>query len=195
MLQFIAQTNDRYSVEETIQMAIEGGCRWIQLHLPGMSDEEIRTMAPDIIALCKESAVFLMIEDRIELAKELGLHGVHVKAIGDRSAAKIREDLGPEAVIGIDVSNAAAVMALRNADIDYVTLPEDMNPGEIAEIVTAVRDAGIEIPIVATGNITPEDAIVYIAAGVSGIATGRPIIDAKDPVEETRLMIKNLTGE
>lgn len=195
MLQFIAQTNDRYSVAETIQMAIEGGCRWIQLHLPDLSDEDVRAIAPDIIALCKESAVFLMIEDRIELAKDLGLHGVHIKTVGDRSAAKIREELGPEAVIGVDVASAAAIMALRNADIDYVTLPDDMRLGEIAEIVTTVRDADIELPIVATGDITPEDALVYIAAGVSGIATGRPIIDSKNPVEETRLMIKNLTGE
>ncbi len=195
MLQFIAQTNDRYSVAETVQMAIEGGCRWIQLHLPDLTDEDIKAMTPDIIALCKESAAFLMIEDRPELAKELGLHGVHVKTITDRSAAAIREELGPEAVIGVDVASAAAVMALRTADIDYVTLPADMRPGEIAELVTTVRDAGIETPIVATGDITPEDALVYMAAGVSGVATGRPLIDAKDPVKEVEMMLSILTGK
>ena len=58
-----------------------------------------------------------------------------------------------------------------------------------------MRDAGIETPIVATGDITPEDALVYMAAGVSGIATGRPIIDAKDPVAEVRLMLDCLNGK
>lgn len=195
MLQFIAQTNDRYSVAETVQMAIEGGCRWIQLHLPDLSDEDIKAMAPDIIDLCKESAAFLTIEDRPELAKELGLHGIHVKTITDRSAAAIREELGPEAVIGVDVASAAAVMALRSADIDYVTLPADMRPGEIAEIVTTVRDAGIETPIVATGDITPEDALVYMAAGVSGVATGLPLIKAEDPVKEVEMMLSILSGK
>lgn len=195
MLQFIAQTNDRYSVAETIQMAIEGGCRWIQLHLPDLTDEDIKAIAPDIIALCREASAFLMIEDRPELAKELGLHGVHVRTITDRSAAKIREELGPEAVIGVDVASAAAVMALRNADIDYVTLPADMPVEEITELVSTVRDTGIETPIVATGDITPEDALVYMASGVSGIATGRPIIDAHDPVKETELMLATLNGE
>lgn len=195
MLQFIAQTNDRYSVAETVQMAIEGGCRWIQLHLPDLSDEDIKAMAPDIIDLCKESAAFLTIEDRPELAKELGLHGIHVKTITERSAAAIREELGPEAVIGVDVASAAAVMALRSADIDYVTLPADMRPGEIAEIVTTVRDAGIETPIVATGDITPEDALVYMAAGVSGVATGLPLIKAEDPVKEVEMMLSILSGK
>ena len=195
MLQFIAQTNDRYSVEETVQMAIEGGCRWIQLHLPDLTDDDIKAIAPDIIALCKESAAFLMVEDRPELAKELGLHGVHVKDITDRSAAKIREELGPEAVIGVDVASAAAVMALRNTDIDYVTLPADMRVGEITEIISTVRDAGIEIPIVATGDISPEDALVYMAAGVSGVATGRPLIDAENPVKEVELMLDILNGK
>lgn len=194
MLQFIAQTNDRYSVEESVQMAIEAGCRWIQLHLPDLSDDEIKAIAPDIIALCKESAAFLMIEDRPELAKELGLHGVHVKTISDRSAAKIREELGPEAVIGVDVASAAAVMALRSADVDYVTLPADMRPGEIAELVSTVRDADIEMPIVATGDFDPEDALVYMAAGVSGIATGKKLIEAHDPVKEIELMISTLNN-
>lgn len=195
MLQFIAQTNDRYSVAETVQMAIEGGCRWIQLHFPDMADDEIKSVMPDIIDLCKESAAFLMIEDRPELAKELGLHGIHVKTITDRSAAAIREDLGPEAVIGVDVASAAAVMALRSADIDYVTLPADMRPGEMAELVTTVRDAGIETPIVATGITSTEDVLVYMAAGVSGVAVGRPIIDAKDPVREVELILSLLSGK
>lgn len=194
MLQFIAQTNDRYSVAETVQMAIEGGCRWIQLHLLGLTDEDIKAMSGDIIDMCRESAAFLTVEDRPELAKELGLHGVHLTDASNRSAAKVREELGPEAVIGIEVTSAAAIMALRNADIDYVTLPADMAVGEIAEIVSVVRDADISTPIVATGDITPEHALIYLAAGVSGIATGTPIIDAKDPVKEVEIMLQNLSA-
>ena len=192
MLQFIAQVNDRYSVAETVQMAIEGGCRWIQLHLPGLSDEDIRPMAGDIIEMCRESAAFLMIEDRPELAKELSLHGVHFNDLNGRSAASWREELGPEAVIGVKADNAAAIMALRNADIDYVTLPEGMEIEKIDGLVSTVREAGIELPIVATGDISADDAVVYIAVGASGIATGTPIINAKDPVKETELMIANL---
>ena len=195
MLQFIAQTNDRYSVAETVQMALEGGCRWIQLHLSDLTDDDIKAMAPDIITMCRDAAAFRTIEDRAATAKELGLHGVHLVSTTNRSAAAIREELGPEAVIGVDVTSAAGVMALRNADIDYVTLPPDMPVGEITELVSTVRDAGIETPIVATGDISPEDAPVYMAAGVSGIATGRRLIEAKDPVAEVKLMLEYLDSK
>lgn len=182
MLQFIAQTNDRFSVAEISQMAIEGGCRWIQLHLPDLTDDDIKEMASGIIDLCRESAAFLMLEDRPELAKDLGLHGVHLKSLTDRSAAKIREELGPEAVIGVETGDAASILALRNADIDYVTLPAQMSLDEIAALVHTVREAGIEMPVVASGDIAPEQVEAYLSAGVSGIATGMPIILSKDPV-------------
>lgn len=45
MLQFIAESNERYSIAETVQMAIEGGCRWIELHMPDSDDSEIREVA------------------------------------------------------------------------------------------------------------------------------------------------------
>ena len=184
MLQFITQTNSRYSIAETVQMAIEGGCRWIQLHLPNLSDADIRELAPDIIDMCRESAVFLMLEDRPDLAKELGLHGVHLSAgCRDRSAASVREELGPEAVIGVETGSADAVMALRNADIDYVSLPADMSLDDISRLVSTVRETEIAIPIVAAGDIAADDAAAYMAAGVSGIATGMPQIMAHDPVE------------
>ncbi len=192
MLQFIAQINDRYSVAETVQMAIEGGCRWIQLHLPDLSDEDIRQMAGDIVEMCREAAAFLTIEDRPELAKELGLHGVHLKDLKGRSAASYRDELGPEAVIGIESGSASSILSLRNADIDYVTTPADMSAEAIAELIATVREAGIELPIVAMGEISPEDAVVYIAAGASGIATGMHIIASKDPVRETELTISAL---
>lgn len=194
MLQFIAQTNDRYSVAETVQMAIEGGCRWIQLHLPDLSDSDLRLMAGEIIEMCRDAAAFLMLEDRPALAKELGLHGVHFKDLGDRTAASWREELGPEAVIGVETDNAAAIMAMRNADIDYVTLPPETDPEKIAEIVATVREAGIELPIVATGDITVGDVPVYMAAGVSGIATGMPVILSADPVRETERVIAALNA-
>ena len=43
MLQFITHPSEKYSIAEEVQMAIEGGCRWIQLRMKDASDEEVRT--------------------------------------------------------------------------------------------------------------------------------------------------------
>ncbi len=192
MLQFIAQPHNRYSVAESVQMAIEGGCGWIQLSLPGQTDDDIKTMSADIIEMCRDAGAFLTIENRPELAKELGIHGVHLEKLGNHTAGYFRELLGPEAVIGITADSAAAILAIRNADIDYVALPPTMSFEAIAELISTVRDAGVEIPIVATGDISAEDVVVYKTAGVSGIATGRPIVDSADPVSEVKRTIEAL---
>lgn len=190
MLQFIAESNERYSIAETVQMAIEGGCRWIELHMPDSDDSEIREVASELIPLCRESGVFLTIEDRPGFARELGLHGVVMTSLAT-TALKFREDLGPEAIIGLRVATTPAVVAIQNADIDYVTLPPDMPVGAIAQFMDELKPTGITIPVVATGNINLENAAAYMATGISGVATATPAY-AKDPVEYTSRLIEAL---
>ena len=192
MLQFIAEINQRYSLAESVQMVIEGDCRWVQLRLPDAPEEEIREMITDIITMCRESGSFLTIEDRPDIAKETGMHGVYLSKGYGRPASAIREELGAEAVIGVEVSEASSIIALAKADIDYVALDQSTEAEKLAEIIAAAREAGVNIPIVITGDITPEDAIVAMATGASGLATGRPIIEANDPVRETEEMIRTL---
>ena len=52
MLQFITQESDKYSIAEEVQMALEGGCRWIQLRMNGATPEIVRETALDLIPLC-----------------------------------------------------------------------------------------------------------------------------------------------
>lgn len=190
MLQFIAEYNERYSIAETVQMAIEGGCRWIELHMPQSDDSEIREVAAELIPLCRESGVFLTIEDRPELARELGLHGVVMTSL-KTTAHKFREDLGPEAIIGLRVATTPAVVAIQNADIDYVTLPPDMPVSAIAQFMEELKPTDITTPVVATGDINLENAAAYMATGISGVATAAPAY-AKDPAEYTTRLIEAL---
>lgn len=190
MLQFIAEYNERYSIAETVQMAIEGGCRWIELHMPQSDDSEIREVAAELIPLCRESGVFLTIEDRPELARELGLHGVVMTSL-KTTAHKFREDLGPEAIIGLRVATTPAVVAIQNADIDYVTLPPDMPVSAIAQFMEELKSTDITTPVVATGDINLENAAAYMATGISGVATAAPAY-AKDPAEYTTRLIEAL---
>lgn len=71
MLQFIARENNRFSVPELVQMAIEGGCAWVVLDPGEMSDEVIREIAREVIPLCKETSTILTMVDHVDMAKEL----------------------------------------------------------------------------------------------------------------------------
>lgn len=190
MLQFIASVNDEYSIPEQIQMVTEGGCAWVQLRVPYLDDVEIRELATEIVPLCKESKTILMIEDHVELARELSLHGVHLTA-GDMEPAAVRELLGPEAIIGVQSPDISALPGLKTADIDYVTF-SPMSLDGLASKVGEARAAGCDLPIVA--EIKEGDPVEVIrASGCSGVAVDSLIMNSPDPVEETRRMIASLT--
>ncbi len=192
MLQYILTGSERYSVAELAQMAIEGGCQWIDLCLPAMTDEEIRAaVAPDVVEMCREGGVFLTVSDRPELARELGLHGVRLSARffaehPSDTPAKLREDLGPEAVIGVETADPTAVAALVAADIDFVTLPAAFTSARREAFVAELRDAGRHLPVVAQGDFSPADCAVALAEGCNGVAVGKTITDAPDPTEAVR---------
>lgn len=192
MLQFIARINDKYSVAETAQMAIEGGCKWIELDLPGCSDEFVRNTALELKNLCVETGTFLTIVDRPEVAREAGLHGVQLRGTRAAEAAAVREQLGAEAIIGIEAASAADILKVQNLDIDYATLPAGLPLERVAAIVADVRKAESRLPVVTSGEFSPEEAIEAIVAGASGVAVSSVIISADDPVEATVLLVEAL---
>lgn len=195
MLQFIAKVNDRYTVPECVQMALEGGCRWVQLSVPGMVGDQIREIAAEAIPLAKECGAILTIENHVELAKDLGIHGF-LLSDGEMTFGDAREYAGPEAIIGVRCPGAREIIELRNSDVDYVTLPDDMPIDEIAAIVAEVRGQEVFTPIVAYGNYGIDDIPSLIYAGVSGVALGDTITGSGVPEEMTRQilsMLKNKT--
>ncbi len=203
MLQFITHPSDRYSIAEEVQMVLEGGCKWIQLRLKDASDEEFRQTALEIIPLCKENEAFLVFDDRVELAKEMSVHGVHLGK-DDMNPLVARENMGPEAIIGCTANTAADIIAFRGWDVDYVglgpfrytTTKSKLSPiiglDGYRTIVDEVRKTDILIPIVAIGGITLEDIPAIMDTGVNGVAMSGAIINAPDPVEYTRSAISAL---
>lgn len=203
MLQFITHPSDRYSIVDEVRMAIEGGCRWVQLRMKDASDEEVREMALQLIPMCKETDTFLVIDDRVNVVNDLKVSGVHLGK-NDMDPLKARELLGPHAIIGITANTADDILKYKGKDVDYVglgpfrftTTKEKLSPvlglEGYAEIVKQVREAGMNIPIVAIGGITTDDIEPLMATGVNGIAVSGTIISAENPVATTADIMKRL---
>lgn len=203
---FITHPSDRYSIAEEVQMALEGGCKWIQLRLKDASDEEFRQTALEIIPMCQENEAFLVFDDRVELAMEMGVHGVHLGK-NDMNPLQARETMGAEAIIGVTANTADDIIRFRGWDVDYVglgpfrytTTKSNLSPvlgiDGYREIVKAVRDSGMTLPIVAIGGITIDDIPAIMATGVNGVAVSGAIINADDPVEYTRNLLEKLNNK
>lgn len=205
MLQFITHPSDKYSIAEEVQMAIEGGCRWIQLRMKNASDEEVRETALQLIDMCREHDAFLIIDDRVNVVNDLKVSGVHLGK-EDMDPLEARELLGPNAVIGATANCAADIIKYKGKDIDYIglgpfrftTTKEKLSPvlgiEGYTQIVKEVRDAGVEIPIVAIGGITLDDVEAIMKTGVNGIAVSSDIINAPDPMLRTSRYMEKLLG-
>ncbi len=203
---FITHPSDRYSIAEEVQMALEGGCKWIQLRMKDASDEEFRQTALEIIPMCQENEAFLVFDDRVELAMEMGVHGVHLGK-NDMNPLQARETMGAEAIIGVTANTADDIIRFRGWDVDYVglgpfrytTTKSNLSPvlgiDGYREIVKAVRDSGMTLPIVAIGGITIDDIPAIMATGVNGVAVSGAILNADDPVEYTRNLLEKLNNK
>lgn len=205
MLQFITHPSDKYSIAEEVQMAIEGGCRWIQLRMKDATDIEVRNTALELIPMCQETDTFLIIDDHVDVVADLRVSGVHLGKT-DMDPLQAREILGPHAIIGITANTADDIIKYKGKDVDYVglgpfrftTTKSNLSPvlglEGYKKIVDEVRAAGVELPIVAIGGITLDDVEPLMATGVNGIAVSGSIINAPDPVLYTSQFMEKLLG-
>ncbi|MEZ3465564.1 thiamine phosphate synthase [Muribaculum intestinale] len=203
MLQFITHPSPRFSITEEVRLVLEGGCKWIQLRMKDASYDEMRATALEIIPLCKENDAIMVIDDNVRLTDELRVHGVHLGK-NDMPPRQAREELGPHAIIGVTANTAEDILAMRGIDVDYVglgpfrftTTKSALSPviglDGYRDIMSAIRNAGSELPVVAIGGITLDDIIPLMETGINGVAMSGTIINAPDPKEYTAKVIEAL---
>lgn len=172
-------------------MAIEAGCQWVRLRVNDLADHELRDLAAELVPLCKEAGIILTIEDRLEMAKELGIHGAHLRE-ARISPAQARELLGPEAIIGVQVAETAQAEALRELDIDYAAFPPETALAAVSLCASRLQAVGMALPLVAEGEFGPLAARKAIDMGASGVAVGKSLLEADDPVVAVSAIINSL---
>lgn len=199
-LQFITHQTGRYSYLESAQMALEGGCKWIQLRMKDAPLEEVEAVALQLKPLCKEREAILVLDDHVELAKKLEVNGVHLGK-KDMPVQQAREVLGEGFIIGGTANTFEDVVLHYRAGADYLgigpfrftTTKKNLSPvlglEGYASILSQMKEASIDLPVVAIGGITYEDIPDILRTGVNGIALSGTILRAENPVEETRKIL------
>lgn len=200
-LQFITHQTERYSYLESARMALEGGCKWIQLRMKEASAEEVETVALQLKPLCKEHEAILILDDYVELAKKLEVDGVHLGK-KDMPVDQARQILGEAFIIGGTANTFEDVVQHYRAGADYLgigpfrftTTKKNLSPvlglEGYSSIMSQMKEANIELPVVAIGGITTEDIPDILRTGVNGIAMSGTILRAENPVEETRKILR-----
>ena len=203
MLQYISHFTPQISYAEGIRMALEGGCRWIQLRMKDASAEEIVACAEEVIPLCRRHGAKFLLDDHVELVRQLGADGVHLGK-NDMPVDEARKILGPDIIIGGTANTIEDIIRLHKQGADYIgcgpfrftTTKKNLSPilglDGYKSIVLKMKELGIDLPIVAIGGITVEDIPAVMGTGVSGIALSGAILGAPDPVEMTARIIETI---
>lgn len=195
-LQFITHCNDEYSYIASARIALEGGCRWVQLRMKDSGETQLEKSAIVIQNMCREYGATFIIDDNVELTKRIGADGVHLGK-NDMPVAEARKILGDEFIIGATVNTFEDVLChMQGATPDYFgcgpyrftstkrNLAPILGYEGYRDIVGKMHDNNIHIPIVAIGGICKDDIPQLLQCGVDGIALSGAILNAKNPIQE-----------
>ena len=147
-----------------------------QFRMKDVDQHEAAALAVPLQAICAAYDVAFIVNDSVALAKRLNADGVHLGQ-SDGDIADARAELGKAFQIGVTCHNSRHLaMEAAEAGADYVafgafypTITKDVEHS--AELDTVEKWSRVmEIPCVAIGGITPENAKPIIDAGADFIA-------------------------
>lgn len=202
-LQFITHFTDKYSYMDSAFMALEGGCRWIQLRMKDADECELEQVARKLIPECRRRGAIFIIDDHVELALRLGADGVHLGK-NDMPISEARKIVGRDFIIGGTANTFDDIKRIVAQGADYIgcgpfrftTTKKNLSPmlgiEGYKKLLKQMDDNGIKLPLVAIGGIKCDDIPQLMSVGVSGIALSGSILRAENPVEEMKKVIDKL---
>ena len=193
---FVTGSGEPQQIVDTARAAAMGGAGMIQVRSKPISArglyELTARVTAEVHAVAPEAKV--LVDDRVDVAAALineghHVHGVHIGQ-DDLDPRIARELLGPDAIIGLTTGTLELVQdANQYADvIDYIgagpfraTPTKDSGREPLGLDGYPPLAAASDLPIVAIGDVTVDDAADLAATGVDGVAIVRGIMNAEDP--------------
>ncbi len=182
---YLTQDLPAISHQELAEIACKSGIRWLQLRVKKKPYAEWLQIAKEVKQICHSFKTTFIINDSVEIAKEVDADGVHLGK-NDISIIEARAILGENKIIGGTANTLEDIQQLQNDGVDYIGLgpykftetKKNLNPilglDGYAKIVKS-SDIQIKIPIIAIGGIQLEDVKLLMNTGVYGVAVSSVI--------------------
>ena len=169
-----------------VEAALQGGINMLQYRNKTANHKLQTQQARAILPLCRQYNVPLIINDSVKLCLTLDADGVHLGA-DDGNLAEVRAKLGSSKILGASCYNRFDLaLQAQKAGASYVAFGACFSSSTKPNAPVAALDlftrakAELNIPIVAIGGITLQNASQVIAAGASAIASINAIFGAND---------------
>jgi thiamine-phosphate pyrophosphorylase len=173
-----------------LREALDGGdVASFQLRLKGVDDDIIRRAADILRPVVQAAGAAFILNDRPDLAAELGCDGVHVGQ-EDAPYAEARRLMGPDRIVGVTCHDSRHLaMEAAEAGADYVafgaffpTRTKEPKTKADPELLRWWSETTV-VPCVAIGGITVRNAPALIEAGADFLAVAAGVWEHPDGPE------------
>lgn len=180
-----SEMNNDYLLEDCVEQAIKGGVSIVQVREKNKSYNEFLKIATSIKKITDTYKVPLIINDNIEIAKEIDADGIHIGQ-NDISCSQARKLIGNKKIIGVTVTNIEEAKKAIKDGANYLGV------GAVFKSITK-SDASVvginelkricqfsSIPVVVIGGINKNTIPLLKNIKIDGYAMIRPILSVKD---------------
>ena len=189
----------RHSHVELAQFAVEGGADAIQFREKRLkTTRELIETAIAVAGVCEASNACFIVNDRVDVAASLKPCAVHLGR-DDLPVNLARSILGLEVLVGGTANSLQEALKVQQSEVDYLgvgpvfgtTSKAKPSPDLGLENLERICDA-VSLPVIAIGNIHPENVRDVLAAGASGIAVLSGVVCQEDVTGSTRSYVEAL---
>ena len=173
------------TVEESVELAIDGGCTVIQLREKQCSSRDFYELALRVKGITARRGVPLIINDRVDICLAAGADGVHVGQ-SDLPACQVRRLLGPDRILGVSARTLEEALEAQENGADYLGVgamyaTSTKTDAQVVSMETlrAIRGA-VQIPIVVIGGINRDTLEPFRGMGIDGLAVVSAVVAQQD---------------
>lgn len=174
-----------------IEEAIKGGTSIVQLREKTASTKDFYQLALKVKEITSKYGVPLLINDRIDIAIAVDSEGVHIGQ-DDMPADIARKIIGEDKILGVSASTVEEAKKAQEDGADYIgsgavfpTATKDDADSVSREELKEIVDS-IDIPVVAIGGITLDNASLLKDSGIAGFSVVSAIMSADNPKEASQ---------
>lgn len=183
------------TLPEVIREALEGGATFMQIREKELPYDSFLALAKEVKKITDEYHVPYVVNDEVEIAKEINADGVHIGQ-SDKALVEARKILGPDKIIGVSAQTVEQAIEAEKNGADYLgvgsifTTSTKLDADDVSfETLREICDA-VSIPVVAIGGIKADNILKLKGTHVDGVAIVSGIFAAENIKEDTAKLLE-----
>lgn len=183
-----------------VATVLGAGAPCVQVRAKGLDDPDWYALAAAVAVRCRDAGALCIVNDRVDIARAAGAHGVHVGE-DDLPVAAARRAAGEELLLGATARDPAQAARAVADGADYLgvgpvfaTTTKDGLPDAIGLDRLRAVAAAVDVPVIGIAGVTADRVPSVLATGAHGVAVVSAVTAADDPAGAVRTLLDRIAA-